>query len=320
MEMDIAAMRVARYRFDLEAVDRLQMPAHQSSTFRGGFGHAFKKMVCFQPNWQACTPCARRNTCPYGYVFETSAPAEISAPLDLSDVTPPFVIEAPSQVRRSYQPGDRLGFDLLLIGEGMNYLPYFLIAFQELGRMGVGHPRGCYIVQRISAVHPLNGTQELVFDGIDVRVGRDLSLTGAEIVQSALQLPSDRIAIEFTTPTRIKYQQQYIRQPAFHVLVRALLRRVSALLSFHCGHSWNIDGRAIIAAAEQVATVGTELEWLQWDRFSGRQQQDVPMDGFVGRMIYQGPLAEFRTLLALGSLVHVGKATVFGHGHFRVTP
>ena len=31
-----------------------------------------------------------------------------------------------------------LGFELVLIGRAIDYLPYFLMSFQELGRAGVG--------------------------------------------------------------------------------------------------------------------------------------------------------------------------------------
>src|SRR6476620_9960100 len=87
----LESFRIARYRFDLEAVDELHMPAYQGSTFRGGFGYAFKKMVCFQSDWGACTPCSCSNDCPYGYIFETTAPAGLVAPLDMHEITPPFV-------------------------------------------------------------------------------------------------------------------------------------------------------------------------------------------------------------------------------------
>ena len=133
----VESFRVARYRFDLEAVDELRMPAYQGSTFRGGFGHAFKKMVCFRPDWGACNPCARGNDCPYGYVFETRLPQADAAPLSLHEVAPPFVIEAPSGARRVYPPGERLGFDLLLVGRGIG------VQFGKSHTIARGEAREC---------------------------------------------------------------------------------------------------------------------------------------------------------------------------------
>jgi hypothetical protein len=42
------------------------------------------------------------------------------------------------------------------------------------------------------------------------------------------------------------------------------------------------------------------------------------MGGVVGSATYIGELAPFLPLLALGQWVHVGKATVFGNGLYRM--
>lgn len=315
----VDSFRVARYRFDLEAVDELHMPGYQGSTFRGGFGHAFKQIVCFRPDWRACTPCARGNTCPYGYLFEASAPADSPGFHNLHEIPPPFMIEAPAGPPRVYRPGEPLGFDLLLVGRAIGYLPYFLLAFQELGRAGIGQPPGRYVLQRISAIHPWRDEQALIYDGVDMRLGGpDLSVSWAAAAERAAMLPADALTLRFLTPTRIKYRQGYVVQPAFHVLLRALLRRLSALALFHCGEPWPGDPRALIAAAEQVTIAGAELRWIDWERFSGRQRQRVLLGGFVGEISYCGDLAPFREFLMLGALVHVGKATVFGHGRYQI--
>jgi hypothetical protein len=314
------SFRVARYRFDLEAVEELRMPAYQGSTLRGGFGHAFKRMVCMRPDWGACTPCALGNECPYGYIFETTAPADNPSLLQMHEITPPFVIEAPYRARHTYRPRERLGFDVLLIGRAIAYLPYFLLAFEELGRVGIGHPPGRYVLQRISAVHPWRDEQELAYDGVEVRVGsHDLTASYADVAACACALPADQLTLHFLTPTRIKYRDRYVAQPDFHVLVRALLRRLSTLAACHCNTAWPGDARALIAAAERVDTTHAAVSWVDWDRFSGRQQQRVPLGGFVGEMTYAGDLAAFRPLLAMGALVHIGKATVFGHGRYCIS-
>jgi CRISPR/Cas system endoribonuclease Cas6 (RAMP superfamily) len=312
--------RVIRYRFDLEAVDQLVLPHHQSSTFRGGFGHAFKKMVCYRPDWGACTPCERKNACPYGYIFETSAPSNEPSLSNVQDAPHPFVIAAPvTTARRVYQPGERLGFDIVLVGHAIVYLPYFLLAFQELGRRGIGNPAGRYALQRISAVHPLNDERELVYDGVDVRAnGRDLSIGYAEVDEWAMRLPHDQLTLRFLTPMRVKHQSTYATRPDFAIIVRTLLRRIWALSVFHCNQPWEFNSRELINAAEQVETTHAAVKWADWDRYSARQGQRVPMGGFVGEATYQGDLAGFRGLLALGALVHIGKATVFGNGRYQV--
>lgn len=311
------AFRTAHYRFDIEAIDPLSLPAYKGSTLRGGFGYAFKKMVCIERDWRKCTPCQLGNTCPYGYIFETSVPADSQVLRNLREVPVPFLIEPPLDEKTSYRPGDRLSFDVVLVGRAINYLPYFILAFQELGRAGIGKPRGKYVLQRISAVHPWQKTSELIYDGVDVRVGgRDLSVSYDDVMEHAGALPASQLTLHFLTPTRLKYRGKYVRRPEFHVIVRNLLRRISSLSYFHCGQLWETDFHGIIAAAEDVEATDVDVEWVDWERYSGRQQRRINLGGFVGQATYQGDLKPFRPLLALGELVHVGKATVFGHGKY----
>lgn len=311
--------RVACYRFDLEAIDPLYLPPYKGSTLRGGFGYAFKKMVCQQPDWGACNPCQGGNDCPYGYIFETSVPEDSQVLRNLRAVPLPFVIEPPLDERREYHPGDRLDFGLVLVGKAINYLPYFILAFQELGRNGIGKPRGRYSLQRITAIHPWDGRKNLVYDGVDVRVGEpDLSLTSQEIVQQVTGLPTDHLTLEFLSPAQLKHQGKFATEPKFHIIVRTLLRRLSSLSYFHCDQQWETDYPGLIAAAEEVALVQSDVRWADWERFSGRQKKRLNMGGIVGSLTYKGALKDFLPLILLGELIHTGKATVFGNGKYRL--
>jgi hypothetical protein len=47
------------------------------------------------------------------------------------------MIEPPLEPRTQYAAGDTLEFGLVLIGRGIDYLPYFLFGFEQLGKMGL---------------------------------------------------------------------------------------------------------------------------------------------------------------------------------------
>jgi hypothetical protein len=128
----------ARYRFVLLASTSLRLSSFAGATLRGGFGHVFKRTVCIWPPGD-CPRCLLKNTCSYPYIFET-APAPGSAKLrGLEQIPRPFVIEPPeADPRTPYQPGERFDFRLLLVGRAIDYLPYFLFTFSELGRVGRG--------------------------------------------------------------------------------------------------------------------------------------------------------------------------------------
>ena len=101
-------LKIAKYRFTLQALEELHLPRYKGSTLRGGFGHVFKRTVCFQKDMETCGACLLKNNCPYGYIFETSPPADAEVLRTYSHVPMPFVIEPPLDRRTRYQPGDLL--------------------------------------------------------------------------------------------------------------------------------------------------------------------------------------------------------------------
>jgi hypothetical protein len=166
----LASFRLAHYHLTLEALEPLHLPPFKGSALRGGFGHTFKRLVCFSPKGthgqsQLCGKrCELGNACPYGYVFETTPPDESEVLSNLSEVPRPFVIEPPDDRREHIPPGERLTFGLTLVGRGINYLPYFIAVFRELGKIGLGRPfdtaqgrqRGKYRLLAMDAISTLS--------------------------------------------------------------------------------------------------------------------------------------------------------------------
>ena len=57
----LESLRIAKYRLTLDAVEELHLPAYKGSTLRGGFGHVFKRTVCFQKDVQSYEACLAKN-------------------------------------------------------------------------------------------------------------------------------------------------------------------------------------------------------------------------------------------------------------------
>jgi hypothetical protein len=218
----------------------------------------------------------------------------------------------------TFYAGERLRLHVVLFGHGIAYVPYFVLAFQQLGGAGLGPRRGRFRLEEVTALG-LNG-EAAVFDQVDGAIHEtDLSITAEELAAKAAELPQDKLSVSFLTPTRLKHERHYVRQgPPFHVLVRRLIDRVSSLSYFHCGERWDTDFKGWIERAKEVQIADAATRWADWERYSGRQDQRIKMGGLVGPVTYAGDVAPFRALLALGTLVHVGKGTVMGNGRFAV--
>jgi len=310
-------LSLARYRFTLEALDPLHLPPFKGSALRGGFGYTLKRLTCYRSRGD-CKACGLGNDCVYGYLFETSPPEDSQVLRTHQAIPRPFVIQPPLDRGSTFQPGDRLDFHVVLVGRAIAYLPYFALVFQELGKTGLGRSRGQYVLRDVQAIHPLNGLEQPIYDG-ETLLSTELEVTPEEITAWAESLSAGQLTIHFLTPARLKHAGQFARERVdFHVLVRALLRRLSSLSYFHCGQQWDIDYRGWIERAEKIRIVGHHTAWQAWGRRSGRQKQRINMGGVVGDVTYSGDLAPFRPLLALGQWIHAGKGAVFGNGQYTL--
>ena len=304
--------RLARYRISLTAHSPIVMPPYAGSTLRGGFGHAFRKMVCTQGPID-CRDCTLKAVCPYPYIFET-APFEGAQQLrTYGDVPRPFVID-PLSTRGEYRRGESFAFDLTLVGRAIDYLPYFLVSFRELGEIGIGKGRGRFELTQVQT-----DSGEPIYDSNTQMVHNlNNTLSFNEIQGEAASLPTDQLTVHLLTPTRITHKGQITDTLPFHLFWRRLIGRISALAYFHCGESLDLDFKGLIAQAETVQTVQSKLRWHDWTRYSSRQNQKMQLGGLIGKATYAGDLAVFLPFMALGRFLHVGKNATFGLGKYRI--
>jgi hypothetical protein len=316
---------VAMYELNLEAGGQgLSLPPYKGSTLRGGFGGAFKRIACSLRGVE-CRACLLKSNCPYAYIFETAPPPDSEVLRNYTSIPRPFILEPPLETKTEYAPGEKLRFNLILIGKAISFLPYFIVAFRELGEMGIGRLRRKFRLTAIRAVHPVSRASELIYQEEDHLV-RNVDLTWqidiskiADALPDVPEIPPmQRVGLEFQTMTRLKFEEKYVRRVEFHILVRNLLRRLSSLAYFHHGWEPDLDFNGLIERAAEVRLVQDHTRWVDWKRYSSRQDTKMNLGGIVGRVVYEGDLGEFVPLLRLGELVHVGKGVVFGMGKFII--
>ena len=202
-------------------------------------------------------------------------------------------------------------------GKGADFLPYFIYTFERLGeRRGLGKGRGRFAVESVSWISPQD-EEILIYSGDSKTLRNSFrSITVQDLTSGSPTL--SLLTLNFLTPTRLVYREALTPKPEFHVMMRVLLRRLSNLAYFHCGAELNLDFRGIIAAAEQIETVTSDLSWYDWERYSARQDTRLKMGGFVGKVTYRGNLQPFLPLVQLGEILHVGKGTSFGLGKYAM--
>lgn len=309
----------ARYRVAFEALEPLDLPVYLGSTLRGAFGHAFRAVACPAPRG---LDCPLPTQCPYHLIFETSPPPGSEALRTHDEIPRPFVI-APTdsgpavqgeQIRQIFQAGDRVSFELVLIGRAQEFFPYFVVALREVNRIGRG--RHSVELSRIDALESGNGEPREVYSALENLVrgsAKVVSLDDCEANPRQL----GPLTIEFLTQTRLKHEGRFVRTPEFQILFRRLLGRLSSLSRFHCGAPLAVDFRELIDQAASIRLIQDNTKWTRWQRYSSRQEKRMEWEGIIGRATYEGDFTPFWKYLRFGQYIHVGHGATFGLGKYR---
>jgi hypothetical protein len=316
METQLKSLTFSLYRLSFEPTDEVVLArSNKGITLRGAFGTAFRRLVCHDLGAD-CDKCVLHPSCPYGFIFAPTVPAEAERLRLNRDIPRPFVIKPPLNDREVYEPGDLLCFDLVVVGKAQDFLPYFIVTFEELGRQGIGVRRGRFQMLRLESLNG-DGSWHEIFHRKDRMVTPPASSLGPK---DLFRPGDDRVTgltMRFLTPVLLKQADRWAK-PGFGTLVRRLRDRVNALSSFYCGKPLEMDFKELGEEADKISIIRESLRWTEEKRFSKHRDLQHVLKGFIGEVEFRGDITPFMPLLRLGEVLHVGKATAFGQGWFKI--
>lgn len=314
-----------KYEVVLAVEAPLLLPAYKGATLRGSFGNTLKRLCCSH-NPATCEARPPECACPYGSIFSPQTPESNPHLRAGEEIARPFVIQPPLDYKREYQPGERLSFNLLLFGRADMWLPYFLVTFRDLPPIGIPPHRGRVSLHEVWATNDLLGIQQRIYTASEQLVrNANLAMSWEALAATSSQYPTNSLTLHFHTNTILRYlgNKNGVRKIEFHILISRLLQRIETLMGLYVNSSvlddtWRNTARELIRAARAVTIHRDDTQWHSWKRYSTRQQQEIPMDGVIGKITYTGDLSPFLPLLLLGQYTHVGKGCVFGLGQYTV--
>ncbi len=280
-------LQLSKYRFTLEAVDKIILPHYKGSTFHGGFGHALNKI---SPRW-------------YRYFFEAGN-------TNNKDWPKPFVILPPLDELESYPKGHQFTCELTLFGEATQHYSICEAAIEYLGmQMGLGYKQGRYKIVAIESA-TVNSDNTV----------KNHILLAKDIIKSRTStLSNNRLSFIFPSRLRLKSVNRLHRQaPSFQLIIERLLGRLKTLDRAYSGMRENDSSeyKELIEKAAAITIENQNIHWDDWNRFSGTQKKWMKFGGLIGNISYCGDLTPFFPYLAIGEWIHIGNKTSFGFGKY----
>jgi hypothetical protein len=311
---DIHFPGVVRYRFEAEALTPITLPQYPGSTWRGLLGSSLRRTACITGQ-ASCDGCLLQDSCAFFNFFE-SPTGQPAGRMRGALACHPFVLDLAPQVLRSVRPGEAIQLGINVIGDANSYLPHLVIAMERAGEAGIGKGRGRFrLLRLLQEVTLSQGDWVRIFDA-DERALRPFA-SGPVALPDAP--PSLRV--QLVTPLRIKRRGR---------LVGARELSASDFLRHLCWRLEQIDQRfgsvdpqgyweSHRDLVEGLAPAATQVRWLDWARYSSRQATTMKLGGLMGILTIPDEAIEAMwPLLWLGQWVHIGKATTFGLGVYRL--
>ena len=166
---------------------------------------------------------------------------------------------SPESTQTRYCKGEPFSFSLLLFGRANEYLPYFIYAMDQMGKMGIGKQingkRASFELTEVAVDNTVVYRKE---DG-KIRTGKFVQDLNLSTEPPGNSRPFETAEVSLLTPLRLKYENHLEAILPFHVLTRAMLRRISSLCQFHGNGEPNLDYRGLVARGRDVDVVDCEI-------------------------------------------------------------
>ena len=229
---------------------------------------------------------------------------------------PPALVISPDSLQHGLlEPHQRIILPVLFIGSGINAIDPFIRLLQHLGRQGLYHDTGQFVLEGVEAEDGSGLRTMLWFAG---KMADPLTPPVSHLSWWLERQPglNDSIKLELVTPLRLLRQGKPLFKVEFTAIFPYLLRRVTALLASYSRFELIAEPGHLISLAKRVKLLENRLVWNDW-RTLKLEHGGQNLGGLLGHLSIAGDeLAELLWVLQLGSLFNFGKGAAYGAGQY----
>ena len=292
-----------RYAVSFDVTEPVHLPEYSGSTLRGAFGQALRRTACMTRQ-KDCKSCPLYRSCPYTDIFETPPP-ETHSLQKFSQIPNAYVIEPPNWGRRVYEPGEKLEYEFVLFGRARRHLALVVFAMIRAFKHDVGHGRAAFrTLHAVTSSGPV-----LLLESENDRIQAHENETTLVVPQGTT------LELSVQTPLRLQNNGRPLRagEITARTLLMSMVRRTALIHEFQCEESLSLDFAQLALEAEAVG-MECALHWLDWTRYSSRQNRAMNLGGVVGSIRLTNLSHALSLFCACSTLTHVGKNATFGLG------
>jgi hypothetical protein len=334
----LESLPIARLRFDLTAKETTDVPPYKGDLLRMALLWWLSEFWCPMPT-RCRHGCERPDVCMFGQLCTPPVdPAWSKATRALVGDTPPpaYALWDMQDRRTRFGAGTAWSFEMTLIGElAGRQIPAIVAAIQQGAEGGMGRVRLRSDLERVTAlaVLPEGGGHETIL--ADRQSGGDLTwhsyrlgdvsstygITNAWMARGRTQgnSPPRSLSVRFLSPVKIKERGQWVIEPRFDAIAKALVRRLRILSEVHGSGEWpHAEYGPLLDTAETVELSHHETFWTGYTRRS-KTAGPYEVEGLLGQAWYAGEAPpELLAILWFGQWLHLGKGYVSGSGRYSV--
>jgi hypothetical protein len=313
-----------KYSFSLAFEKKVAFRSLPSFIFRNNIGFQLRKITCVLKN-QECQNCILRVSCIYSSVFETPIEKNNAVLGGRNKAPHPYAVYADAAVAGTAVDG--LNLDIVLIGTGVKYFPYMLLAMFNMSKSGI-------LKERIKF-----NIDDIICGGVSIMDKSDYSCKNVkpeiwninkddidcqlDVYNNSLNSSGENgiktVRINFLTPVRLQHKGRYLSNITYKDLLYAAVRRVGLLNDFFGDGDIDAAGGDFVDSATEGKEFDADLKWVDYSRYSARQKQSMKMGGLVGTATVKGRFSEAElSLLNAAELFGIGKNVSFGLGRIGV--
>lgn len=304
----------SRFEFECRWSQASSLPAFPGSLLRGALGHSLKKVVCALKH-QQCESCLLKRQCLYARIFENKLTT--SEPLNLSSLPHPYVIEWHPDIARSYMQGELFRFSLVLMGQTIEALPYFIYAIDRMGKDGLGKS-GAEGKRNQMVLEKVYCGEQLLYSYENQELSAEIPHQQVSLEPCPDQQPVRELQLNLITPFRVKKEGKYTMEIDFPLLMQSIIRRLESLWVCYGDEAPVFDRDKLMSQTRTVTSARSDLHWKDQPRYSSRQSSKMQLGGVCGTIDFKGDIAPLMPYIKAAEQVHIGKATSFGLGRVSI--